>query len=132
MEILVVDAESILIGNGIRVNGRDYRIIGVEGGDVHSQECDVTKFDVFDTIPYTYLVIGDTVAGKGVVDSYEADGIFDMNSGMIRNENSENVEQGSVLDIRPTEEFLENVPSNREHYTVTLIETEWSDFQETS
>lgn len=126
MEMSVVDAESILVGNGIRINGRDYRIIGVSGGDIHSTECDVTKFDVFDTTPYTYLVISDTVEGKGVVDSYEAEGIFDMNSGMIRGENAENIEQGSVLDIRPDEPFLKGVPANREHYTVTLIETEWS------
>lgn len=119
--------ESILIGNGVRVNGRDYLIVGVEGGDVHSEECDVTKFDVFDTTPYTYLVIEDTVAGKQIKEVHEADGIFDMNSGLIRGENSENVEQGSVLDIRPTESFLTDVPSNREHYTVTLVDTDWSD-----
>lgn len=122
--------ESILIGNGIRVNGRDYEIIGVEGGDVHSSECDVTKFDVFDTVPYTYLQISrGGVTGNTIVAQYQADGIFDMNSGMVRGENSENVEQGSVLDIRPTEAFLNGVPSNREHYTVTLIETDWSDFE---
>jgi hypothetical protein len=125
--------ESILIGNGIRVNGRDYEIIGVEGGDVHSDESDVTKFDVFSTTPYTYLQISrNSVTGNRIVGSYNAEGIFDMNSGMVRGENSENIEQGSVLDIKPTEPFLEDVPSNREHYTVTLIQTDYSDYEESS
>lgn len=129
MEKLVVDAESILIGNAVTVNGRDYEIVGVSGGDIHSDECLITKFDVFDTTPYTYLALHrDRVAGNRILASYVTDGIFDMDSGLVRNQNSENVERGSVLDIRPTEPFLEGVPSNREHYTVTLIETDLSDF----
>lgn len=119
--------EDILIGNGVRVNGRDYEILGVTGGD-HYSDGGPTVFDVFDTSPYTYQEIGDTVAGKGVIDTYEAEGIFKLRTGLIRNDNSENVEQGATLHIKPTESFLSSVPSNREHYTLTLRPVEWASY----
>lgn len=124
--------EDTLIGNGIRVNGRDYEIVGVTGGDVYaSGGPDV--FDVFDTTPYTYLAISrGGVAGNTITQTYEADGIFKLRRGLLRGENTENVEQGATLHIRPTESFLEDVPANREHYTLTLNPTSFSDYEESS
>jgi hypothetical protein len=120
--------ESILIGNGVRVNGRDYEIVGVTGGDVYSSG-GPSVFDVFDTSPYTYLQISrGGIAGNSIVASHNADGIFKLRTGLVRGENSENVGQGATLHIRPTESFLSSVPSNREHYTLTLVETSFSDF----
>lgn len=124
--------ESILIGNGIRVNGRDYEIVGATGGDVYS-DGGPTVFDVFNTSPYEYLEISrGGVAGNTITNTYSAEGIFKLRTGLLRNENSENVEQGSTLHVKPTESFLSGVPSNREHYRLTLIQADWSDFDESS
>lgn len=120
--------EDLLIGHGIRVNGRDYRIVGATGGDVYSAG-GPTVFEVFDNIPYTFLEITSGIAGKTIVAQYEATGIFKMRTGMVQNDSSENVEQGATLHVRPTEAFLTNVPANREHYRLTLVETDWSDFE---
>ena len=120
--------ESILIGNGVRVNGRDYEIVGSTGGDVYSSG-GPTVFEVFNTSPYTYLEISrGGIAGNTITESYEAEGIFKLRGGLVRNANSENTEQGATLHIKPTESFLSGVPSNREHYTLTLIPTDWSDY----
>ena len=121
--------ESILIGNGIRVNGRDYEIVGATGGD-HYSEGGPTVFDVFNTTPYTYLAISrGGVVGNAISSTVSAEGVFKLRTGLLRGENSENVEQGATLHIRPTESFLENVPSNREHYTLTLVATDFSEFE---
>lgn len=120
--------EDILIGNGIRINGRDYEIVGATGGDVYS-EGGPDVFDVFETTPYTYLQISrGGVAGNTITDTYQADGVFKLRTGLIRGDNSENVEQGATLHIRPTESFLSDVPSNREHYTLTLVATDFSNY----
>lgn len=120
--------EEILIGNGVRVNGRDYEIVGATGGD-HYSAGGPSVFEVFDTTPYTYLQISrGGVAGNVIVASYQADGVFKLRAGLVRGQNAENVEQGATLHIRPTESFLSNVPSNREHYTLTLVPTDFSEF----
>lgn len=124
--------ESVLIGNGIRVNGRDYEIVGATGGDVYSAG-GPSVFDVFDTTPYVYLQISrGGVTGNTIVASHQADGVFKLRSGLVRGQNSENVEQGATLHIRPTESFLSNVPSNREHYTLTLNPSDFSNYESTS
>ena len=121
--------ESILIGNGIRVNGRDYEITGATGGD-HYSTGGPEVFDVFDLTDYVYLEISrGGVTGNTITASYEAMGVFKLRTGLIRGENSENVEQGATLHMRSTESFLTDVPSNREHYTLTLVPTDWSDFE---
>ena len=121
--------EDLLIGHGVRVNGRDYRIVGATGGDVYSAG-GPTVFEVFDSIPYTFLTIqSGGVTGNTIVAQYEATGIFKMRTGMVQNDSSENVEQGATLHVRPTEAFLTDVPANREHYRLTLVETDWSDFE---
>ena len=121
--------ESTLIGNGIRVQGRDYEIVGMTGGDVYSAG-GPDVFDVFDLSSYTYLQISrGGVTGNSIVGSYQGDGVFKQRSGLVRGANSENVEQGATLHIRSTESFL-TAPSNREHLTLTLNPTDWSDFEE--
>lgn len=118
--------ESILIDNGVRVNGREYLITGATGGDVYD-EGGPTVFDVFDTSPYTYLEIADGVAGKTIINEYTSDGIFKLRTGLTRAANAENTTEGATLHIRTTESFLSNVPSNREHYRLTLVPIDWSD-----
>lgn len=123
--------ESVLIGHGVRVNGRDYEIVAATGGDVYSSG-GPTVFDVFDVSPYTFLELErSSITGNTIVASYEATGVFKLRTGFLRGDSMENVEQGATLHIRPTEPFLSNVPSNREHYRLTLIETDLSDFTET-
>lgn len=124
--------ESILIGNGIRINGRDYAIVGATGGDVYSAG-GPSVFDVFDTSEYTYLAIKrSTAAGNEITATYTADGIFKLRTGLVRGDNSENVEQGATLHIKPTEGFLSDVPCNREHYTLTLQATNFSNYEDLS
>lgn len=124
--------ESVLIGHGIRVNGRDYEIVAATGGDVYSSG-GPTVFDVFDVSPYTFLQLErSSITGNTIVASYEATGVFKLRTGFLRSDNMENVEQGATLHIRPTEPFLSNVPSNREHYRLTLIDTDLSDYTEAS
>jgi hypothetical protein len=121
-----------LIGHGVRVQGKDYEIVGATGGDAYSMG-GLEVFDVFDLTDYTFLEISrGGVAGNQIVDIYEAQGVFKLRSGLIRDENSENVEQGATLHIRPTEDFLEAQTPNREHLTLTLNPTDYSDFEEGS
>ena len=124
--------ESILIGNGIRVNGRDYEIVGATGGD-HYSEGGPEIFDVFDLTDYDYLEISrGGVTGNTIVNTYPCQGVFKLRTGLIRSSNSENVEQGATLHMRPTESFLTDVPANREHYRLTLVESDFSDYTEGS
>lgn len=124
--------EDILIGNGVRVNGRDYEIVGVTGGD-HYSDGAPEVFDVFDLSDYTYLQISrGGVVGNSIVATYNAQGVFKLRSGMIRGSNAENIQQGATLHIRPTESFISHAPVNREHYRLTLVATDFSDFVEPS
>lgn len=119
-----------LIGHGIRCQGKDYEIVGATGGDAYHMGGS-TVFDVFDLSDYTFLEISrGGVTGNTVLDTYEAQGVFKLRSGLVKGENSENVEQGATLHIRPTESFVEPLGTNREHYTLTLNPTDWSDFEE--
>lgn len=124
--------EDILIGNGIRVNGRDYEIVGATGGDVYS-EGGPNVFEVFNTSPYQYLKIKKGgAAGKRIESMHSGEGIFKMRSGMVRTQNAENSEQGATLHIKPSESFLSNVPSNREHYRLTLLPAKFLEMAEIS
>lgn len=118
--------EDVLIGNGIRVNGRDYEIVGITGGDIYSSG-GPSVFDVFDTIPYAYLKIDrGGVVGNTVQSTHSANGVFKLRTGLVGGQNTENVNQGATLHIRATETFLEHVPANREHYTLILNPTEFA------
>lgn len=121
-----------LIGHGIRCQGKDYEIIGATGGDAYTTG-GPEVFDVFDLSDYTFLEISrGGVAGNTIVDTYPASGVFKLRSGLIRGENSESVEQGATLHIRPTEVFVEAHTPNREHITLTLSPANWSNFGESS
>lgn len=117
-----------LIGHGIHCQGKDYEIVGATGGDAY-QSGGLEVFDVFDLSDYTfYKLERNSVTGNRIVETYEATGVFKLRSGLVRNENSENTEQGATLHIRPTEPFVEPLGTNREHYTLTLVQTDFSNW----
>lgn len=121
-----------LIGHGINCQGKDYEIVGATGGDAYSAG-GPTVFDVFDLTDYTfYELTRDSIVGNRVVNTYSAQGVFKLRSGFLQNNTSENTEQGATLHIRPTEAFIEPEGTNREHYTLTLQPTNFSDFTEES
>lgn len=121
-----------LVGHGIRIQGKDYEIVGATGGDAYDMG-GPDVFQVFDLSDYTFLQISrGGITGNTIVGSYQAQGIFKLRSGLIRGENAENVEQGATLHIRPTETFVEAHTPNREHYTLTLSPTDFSNFAESS
>lgn len=121
-----------LIGHGIQCQGKDYEIVGATGGDAYDKQ-GLEVFDVFDLSDYTFLQISrGGITGNTIVDTTEAQGVFKLRSGLIRGDNAENVEQGATLHIRPSEPFVEAHTANREHYTLTLNPTDWSDYEESS
>jgi hypothetical protein len=121
-----------LIGHGIRVQGKDYSIVGATGGDAYSMG-GPEVFDVFDLSDYTFLKIErNTVTGNKIVGSYNAQGVFKLRQGLLRNDSSENLEQGATLHIRPSETFVETHTPNREHYTLTLVPFDYTDYGESS
>lgn len=118
-----------LTGHGIRCQGKDYEIVGVTGGDAYTMG-GPTVFDVFDLSAYTFLELSRSgIKGNTIVNSTAAEGIFKLRGGFLRAQNSENTEQGATLHIRPTESFVEAHTPNREHYTLTLNPTDFSDFE---
>lgn len=121
-----------LIGHGIRIQGKDYSIVGATGGDAYTMG-GPTVFDVFDLSDYTFLQIErNTITGNRIVSTTDAQGVFKLRQGLIQGANSENLEQGATLHIRPTESFVDPHTPNREHLTLTLVQADYSDFQETS
>lgn len=123
--------ESTLVGNGIRVGGRDYEITGMTGGD-HYSKGGFEVFDLFDVSAYTYLELDrNQVTGNVIKAMYDGDGVFKLRSGLLRGQNSEIGEQGATLHIKPTEPFVD-APSNREHLTLTLSPSDFSDFSNAS
>lgn len=119
-----------LIGHGITVQGKDYSIVGATGGDAYSMG-GPEVFDVFDLSDYVFLQVErNSVTGNRIVNTFNAQGIFKLRSDLVRNETGENVEQGATLHIRPTEPFVEAHTPNREHYTLTLVPFDYSDWEE--
>lgn len=114
-----------LIGHGIFCQGKVYEIVGVDGGDAYHMG-GPEVFDVFDLSSYTFLEIeNNTITGDKILNEYEAYGVFKLLTGLVRNANAENVEQGATLHIRPTEPFVEAHTPNREHYTLTLVPSDF-------
>ena len=114
-----------LIGHGIYCQDKVYEIVGVTGGDAYHMG-GPEVFDVFDLSSYTFLEIeNNTITGDKILNEYEADGVFKLRTGLVRNDNAENVEQGATLHIRPTEAFIEAHTPNREHYTLTLVPSDF-------
>lgn len=122
---------------------------------------DVEVFDIFDLTDYMFLEIDrGTIAGNVIVETFEAQGVFKLRSNFLRGDNSENKDSPSTLHIRSTESFLESLDDNLvghgvtvdgkdyeivgqtggknfhsgviEHYTVTLQESDFSGFEESS
>lgn len=122
---------------------------------------DAEVFDVFDLTDYTFLEISrGGVAGNVILASYEAVGVFKLRSDFVRGENAETKESNATLHVRPSEPFLTATEGNlvghgivcgsktyevvgqtggknfhtgvMEHYTVTLQESDFSDYEEGS
>lgn len=118
-------------------------------------------FDVFDLTDYTFLQIArGGIAGNTIESETDAEGVFKLRSDMVRGENAETKESNATLHVRPTEPFLAALDNNlvghgiavfqktyevigqtggmnfdtgtMEHYTLTLQETEFSDYGESS
>lgn len=108
---------------------------------------------------YTFLRISrGGITGNTIVSSHEATGIFKLRSDLVRGENSETKESNATMHVRPTEPFLAAIDNNlvghgirvegkdyevvgftggddyhfgdREHYTATLQETSFANFEE--
>lgn len=121
-----------LVGHGVHCQGKDYEIVGATGGDAY-QAGGLEVFDVFDLSDYTFYEIKrGGVAGNVIENSYQAQGVFKLRSGLIRGQNTENVEQGATLHIRPSEAFVEPLGTNREHITLTLNPTDFSGYGSSS
>lgn len=118
-------------------------------------------FDVFDLTDYTFLRISrGGVTGNTIVGYYETNGVFKLRTDLVRGQNAETKESNATLHVRPTESFLAALEGNMvghgvvcsgktyevigqtggknfhngvmEHYTVTLQETDFSDYEEGS
>lgn len=127
-----MDVYSDLVGQGIRVDGKDYEIIGMTGGDAYDDGGD-TVFDVFDTSTYTFLEITrGGVYGNVIASSYDAEGVFKLRNEMVQVNNQESRQSNATLHIYPNEPFLVEPAANREHYRLTLQATDYSDYTEES
>lgn len=118
---------------------------------------DKTVFDVFQTTDYTFhLLSRGSVTGNTIVSSHDANGVFKLRTGFVRNDNNEVKTGSATLHVRPTEAFLEAINNNlvghgvtvggkdyeivdqtgganfhtgvMEHYTAILQETDYSDW----
>jgi len=118
-------------------------------------------FDVFDLTEYTfYQLERGGIAGNTIVDTFETNGVFKLRSDLVRNQASETKEGNATLHIRSDESFLSLLDNNlvghgvhiegkdyeiigqtggknfdngvMEHYTATLRETNFSEFEGSS
>lgn len=118
-------------------------------------------FDVFKSVPYTFLQIQrGGVAGNTIVSETSATGVYKQRGQFVRGENSEQKDSNATLHIRPEEPFIATYEQDlighgievngntyeiieftggmnfdtgvMEHYTATLQETGFSNYEETS
>ncbi len=67
-------------------------------------------FDVFDLSDYTFLKINrGGVYGNTIEESYQAEGVFKLRSGMIQSNNQESRQSESTLHVRPDEGFIADI-----------------------
>lgn len=121
----------------------------------------IEVFDVFDLTDYTFLQVSrGGIVGNTVVDTFEAEGVFKLRSDLVRGENAETKESNATLHVRSTESFLSAINNNMvghgvdvfgrvyevigqtggknfhdgvmEHYTLTLQESEFAGYGESS
>lgn len=114
-----------LVGHGIFCQDKYYEIVGETGGDAY-QAGGYEVFDVFDLSDYTfYQLERNSIVGTKVVNSWDCQGVFKLRRDLVRNDTGENIEQGATLHIRATEPFVEALGTNREHWTATLVPSEF-------
>lgn len=118
-------------------------------------------FDIFDLTDFTFYQLSrGGVTGNTITGAYQANGVFKLRSSFVRGENAETKEASATLHVRPTESFLDGLNNNlvghgvhvngkdyeivgqtggknyhtgvMEHYTATLQETDFSDYEESS
>ena len=118
-------------------------------------------FDLFDLTDYTFLQISrGGVLGNVIIAETSATGVFKLRSQIVRGENTEGKESNATLHVRPDEAFLTTNDNNLvghgvringkdyeiigqtggqnyhdgllEHYTATLQETDFSDYEDSN
>lgn len=115
-----------------------------------------TVFDVFDLSDYQFLEVSrGGVYGNQITASYDATGVFKLRNEMVQVNNQELRQSAATLHIRPDEPFISNIAvghgircqgqdyeiigqtggdnfdtGDREHYTLTLQVTDYSDYAE--
>lgn len=122
---------------------------------------DMDVFDVFKSVPYTFLQISrGGEGGNTIVSQTSSTGVFKLRSQFVRGDNSETIDSNASLHIRPSETFITTNEQNlvghgilvnnntyeiisftggmnfdtglMEHYTAVLQETEFSDYEGSS
>lgn len=69
-----------------------------------------TVFDVFDLSDYTFLKISrGGVYGNVIEESYPAEGVFKLRSGMVQANNQESRQSDSTLHVKPDESFIADI-----------------------
>lgn len=117
-----------------------------------------TVFDVFEEVAYTFLEVSrGGVYGNVILNSTSATGVFKLRNEMVQVNNQELRQSSATLHIRPTESFATNnmvghgirvegqdyeiigqtggrnfATGETEHYTLTLQNTDYSEYTEES
>lgn len=117
---------------------------------------DSTVFDVFVSVPYTFLIVNrGGVYGNVITSEIAATGVFKLRDGMIMLNNQESRQSDATLHVRPSESFIATVGGDmvghgirkdgqdyevlaqtggdnfdtgvREHYRLTLQRTDYAE-----
>lgn len=117
-----------------------------------------TVFNVFDLTPYTFLeVTRGGVYGNVITASHEAEGVFKLRNEMVQVGNQEVRQSAATLHVKPDESFIDSIAvgqgiqvegqdyeiigqtggdnyddGDREHYTLTLQVTDYSEYTDGS
>lgn len=117
-----------------------------------------TVFSLFEEIPYEFLEISrGGVYGNRITDTHNATGVFKLRNEMVQVNNQELRQSASTLHVHPNETFLTGSDVGQgirvdgqdyeiigqtggrnfdtgelEHYTLTLQNTDYSEYTETS
>lgn len=113
-----------------------------------------TVFDLFDLTPYTFYEVSRGGVQGNVIDaSHEAEGVFKLRNEMVMVNNQEVRQSAATLHVRPTESFISSIAVGQgiramgqdyeiigqtggmnyetgemEHYTLTLQNTDYSEY----
>lgn len=117
-----------------------------------------TVFDLFEEVSYEFLVISrGSVYGNRITDTHNAYGVFKLRNEMVQVNNQELRQSAATLHVHPEDTFItDNLVGNGirvsgqdygiigqtggrnfdtgelEHYTLTLQNSDFSDFEEES